>query len=336
MPRLQYLSILAEDGTMNAALEPELSTGHLLRMYRIMLLARRLGQRLRELRGKGAPGALERGLGREGAHVGAAAALAPTDWMVPVTGEVAAQLWRGAPLASLLAEEVGTGRAEGSASDVFAGTRVLHAAGLAYGFAQHGSGSVVATFLTEGTASRDEVLAAVRFAVQHRAPWALICFNTAGIVPAPRRGGAPSLLEIAAESGMSCLRADGNDVLAVHAASRCALERAGQEGMPTLVECLTYPASSHGTEGPGAMLSRGTLHDPLWRFQEHLCKKGLLTDEDVQSLERELSEQISAAIAEAGVTRDALARSVPVSGALPALRARRATIVPRAQAAHEK
>src|ERR671919_1119314 len=103
-PRFQveYLSILDSDGNLDASLEPDISPQELKRLYRAMLLGRRLDERMIRLQRQGRIGTFAPIKGQEASQLGSVFALRPTDWMVPSFRETAAMIWRGWPIEQIL------------------------------------------------------------------------------------------------------------------------------------------------------------------------------------------------------------------------------------------
>jgi pyruvate dehydrogenase E1 component alpha subunit len=99
---LEYLSILDSDGNVDSALEPELSADELKRLYRTMLLGRRLDERMVRLQRQGRIGTFAPIKGQEASQIGTVSCLRPSDWMVPSFRETAAMIWRGWPIEKLL------------------------------------------------------------------------------------------------------------------------------------------------------------------------------------------------------------------------------------------
>src|SRR5262245_11920485 len=97
-----HLSILDSDGNLDVALEPKLSPDDLKKLYRAMLLGRRLDERMLRLQRQGRLGTFAPGKGQEASQIGSAFALEPTDWLVPSFRETAAMLWRGWPIEKIL------------------------------------------------------------------------------------------------------------------------------------------------------------------------------------------------------------------------------------------
>src|SRR5205085_12446984 len=87
------------------------------------------------------------------------------------------------------------------------------------------------------------------FAAVLGAPVVLFCCNNQWAISTPlvAQTRAEALVDKAAGYGMPGIRVDGTDVLAVHAATREAVERARSGGGPTFIEAVTYRTAPHGT-----------------------------------------------------------------------------------------
>src|SRR3989304_668358 len=93
--KIEYLSILDSEGNLDTALEPAIPPDDLKRLYRAMVLGRRLDERMVRLQREGRIGPFAPIKGQEAAQIGSVFALRRTDWMVPSFRETAAMLWRG-------------------------------------------------------------------------------------------------------------------------------------------------------------------------------------------------------------------------------------------------
>jgi 2-oxoisovalerate dehydrogenase E1 component alpha subunit len=98
--------------------------------------------------------------------------------------------------------------------------------------------------------------------------------------------------------GIAGLRVDGNDALAVYAATRWAADRARANLGPTLIEMFTYRVEGHSTsDDPTAYRPQGAgakwpLGDPIERLKRHLIKTGAWDEERHQALHEELSADV--------------------------------------------
>ena len=98
---------------------------------------------------------------------------------------------------------------------------------------------------------------------------------------------------------------DGNDALAVYAATEWAAERARTNQGPTLIEHFTYRAEGHSTsDDPSQYRSAQRigvwpLGDPIVRLKQHLIALGEWDDERHAAKDVELAEMVKAAQKEA-------------------------------------
>src|SRR5262249_56715436 len=99
---VDYLSILDAEGTLDSSLDPGLPGPELKRLYRAMLLARRLDERMVRVQRQGRIGTFAAIKGQEASQLGSVAVLRPTDWVVPSFRETAGMIWRGWPIEKLL------------------------------------------------------------------------------------------------------------------------------------------------------------------------------------------------------------------------------------------
>jgi len=105
--------------------------------------------------------------------------------------------------------------------------------------------------------------------------------------------------------GIPGLRVDGNDILAVYAATRWAANRARLNLGPTLIELFTYRAEAHSTsDDPSAYRSaqerqEWPLGDPIARLKQHCIAKGIWDLERQAAMDLEVAQEVQAAQKEA-------------------------------------
>src|SRR5438128_6911529 len=334
---VEYLSILDSDGNLDTALEPKLAADDLRSLYRAMLLGRRLDERMVRLQRQGRVGTFAPIKGQEASQIGSAFTLRRSDWMVPSFRETAAMVWRGWPIDKLL--HFFAGRLEGGqpAPDqhdlpitIPVASQLPHAVGLAYAVQYRGDDAVVMTYFGDGATSEGDFHEAMNFAGVWHVPIVFVCQNNqwAISVPLKKQTHSRTIAEKALAYGLPGIQVDGNDVLAVYAAAREAIERARAGDGPTLIECVTYRLGVHTTaDDPTKYRSEAEVRewerkDPLTRFGAYLEKKTLLEP----GLEEELDAEIARAVAvfESLPPADPLTMFEHAYGELPAhLRAQR-------------
>jgi pyruvate dehydrogenase E1 component alpha subunit len=304
---VEYLSILDSDGNLDAELEPEIPPATLKALHRAMLLGRRLDERMVRLQRQGRIGTFAPIKGQEASQLGSVCTLRPTDWMVPSFRETAAMVWRGWPIEKLLMLYAGYVEGGQPAPDqhdlpvtIPVATQVPHAVGLAYAAQYRGDDAVVMVYFGDGATSEGDFHEALNFAGVWHVPVVFVCQNNqwAISVPLKKQTHSRTIAQKALAYGLPGIQVDGNDVLAVYAASKEAVDRARAGDGPTLIECVTYRLSMHTTaDDPSKYRSEEEVRawerkDPLTRFAAYLGKKNLLED----GLEAEVDAEIAEAV----------------------------------------
>jgi pyruvate dehydrogenase E1 component alpha subunit len=308
-PRFQveHLSILDSDGNLDTSLEPKLADTELKSLYRSMLLGRRLDERMVRLQRQGRIGTFAPIKGQEASQLGSAFTLRRTDWMVPSFRETAAMIWRGWPIEKLLLFFAGHLEGGQPAPDqhdlpitIPVATQLPHAVGLAYAAQYRGDDVVVMAYFGDGATSEGDFHEALNFAGVWHVPVVFLCQNNqwAISVPLKKQTHSRTIAQKALAYGLPGIQVDGNDVLAVYAAAREAVDRARAGEGPTLIECVTYRLGVHTTaDDPTKYRSEAEVamweqKDPLTRFRAYLEKRNLLQE----GLEQQVDDEIAAAI----------------------------------------
>lgn len=140
------------------------------------------------------------------------------------------------------------------------------------------AGGAVLVYLGDGAMSQGDANEAFVWAASFAAPVVFFCTNNQWAIstPAARQSPIP-LAERARGFGFPGVRVDGNDVLAVHAVTAWALERARAGAGPALVEAYTYRMGPHTSSDdptryrPAAELDQWRALDPLDRVARALA-----------------------------------------------------------------
>jgi 2-oxoisovalerate dehydrogenase E1 component alpha subunit len=188
------------------------------------------------------------------------------------------------------------------------GTQFIQAVGWAMASAIKGDTRIASAWIGDGSTAEADFHNALTFAAVYRAPvilnvvnnqWAISSFQ--GIAG----GEATTFAARGVGNGIASLRVDGNDFLAVYAASQWAIERARRNLGPTLIEWVTYRAGAHSTSDdpskyrPADDWSHFPLGDPVERLKKHLITIGAWSDAQHASLQKELETEVIAAQKEA-------------------------------------
>ena len=309
--KIEYLSILSESGELDRALEPDIPDDLLLRLFRTMLLARKFDERLLNLQRQGRIGTFPPISGQEASQLGAAAVLRPADWFVPAFRETAAEIWRGRSLESVILYNNGFNEGvdlpKGSNDlpiSVPVGSQIIHAVGLGWAARYRQSDDVAMAFFGDGATSEGDFHEGLNFAGVFQAPAIFVCQNNHWAISLPRskQTRSETLAQKALAYGMPGIQVDGNDILAVYAAAREAVDRARSGGGPTLIECVTYRMAVHTTaDDPKRYRTEEEVEpwrkrDPITRFQNYLMDKGVISEDKISGLDSEVVEEIQSAI----------------------------------------
>lgn len=308
----EMLRILDENGNVEKGLMPKMSKDQMLKAYRTMLLTRMADDKAVKLQRQGRLGAYPPSKGQEASQLGPAMALKEHDWLVWAFREMGGLLWKGVPLKTLylywMGNELGNVYPEGvraTPSVVPVGSQVPHAVGIAYASKLRGEKSVALAYFGDGATSEGEFHEGLNFAGVFRTPNVFVCQNNQFAISTRRakQTASPTIAQKALAYGFPGILVDGNDVLAMYAASKEAVERARKGEGPTLIESYTYRLSDHTTSDDWRKyrskeeVAEWERKDPLKRFRDFLTGQGILKDEE--SLLKELSEIVEKAAAEA-------------------------------------
>jgi len=115
----------------------------------------------------------------------------------------------------------------------------------------------------------------------------------------------PELYRRAAAYRMHGERVDGNDLTAVREAAGRLLRTARDERRPAVLECLTYRIRGHSVADAGKAyrtkeeIDEWRHRDPIERFGRAAIAAGLLSEDEIAQIRKEVADEISAAIREA-------------------------------------
>ncbi len=187
-------------------------------------------------------------------------------------------------------------------------TQFIQAVGWAMASAIKGDTRIASAWIGDGATAEADFHTALTFAHVYRAPVILNVVNNQWAIStfqAIAGGEATTFAARGVGCGIASLRVDGNDFLAVHAASRWAAERARSNLGPTLIEWITYRGGPHSTSDdpsryrPADDWSHFPLGDPVARLKQHLIAIGAWSDEEHQAAQKEFEAQVGAALKEA-------------------------------------
>ncbi len=314
--------VLDDDGKAIAPV-PDVPDADLRAMYRHMLLLRTMDQRMLSLQRQGRIGFYGLTTGQEASVTGSAYPLRATDWIFPALRETGVSMWRGTSVRDIVCQLIGNSgdvllgrqmpmhfsdrRVNSVAWSSVIGTQLVHAMGAAWAAKLMKTSDVMVGYIGDGGTSSSDFHAAMNFAAVKQVPVVFFCQNNqwAISVPLEAQTASSSIAIKAAAYGMSGVRVDGNDLLAVIATTREAVERARSGGGPTFVEALTFRMGGHSSSDDPTryrdpkLVETWEKRDPLARLGAWMRGRNLLTDADIETWTAELNDEISKAVTEA-------------------------------------
>jgi pyruvate dehydrogenase E1 component alpha subunit len=292
------VQLLTPEGVRTESVEydtwvEDLTNDDLLAIYEDLVVVRRFDSEATALQRQGQLGLWPPMLGQEAAQIGSARALRKDDFVFSSYRENAVAYVRGVRLEDMTRVWRGTANSgwdpfsvNMATPAVIIGAQTLHATGYAMGCQRDGVDSVAVAYFGDGATSQGDVSEAMIFAASFKAPVIFFCQNNQWAISEPV--GVQAVRPIADRApgfGIPSMRVDGNDVFAVMAAMRIALERARSGGGATFIEAVTYRMGPHTTsDDPSryedlAEREEWAAKDPILRFERHLEELELLTDE---------------------------------------------------------
>ena len=318
-----------------------LSEDDLVAMYRVILLARVLDQKIWGLNRMGKAAFVVSAQGHEGAQVGSAWALRQDarnlgttgparDPVLPYYRDLGVLLALGmSPYEILLAvfaraDDPNSGGRQmpnhwGSPDlNVISGsspiaTHLPHAAGLALAARVRRTGQVAVCYFGDGAASKGDFHETLNFAGIHQLPIVFICENNgyAISVPLAKESAVDDIAQHAHSYGFAGVIVDGNDPLDVYEATHAAIRHARRGEGPTLVECKTYRYLAHTSDDDDRTyrtpqeVEAWRKRDPLQRMKQYIIEQRLLSEAREEEIDAEVRAEVDEASRQAEAARPA-------------------------------
>jgi 2-oxoisovalerate dehydrogenase E1 component alpha subunit len=318
------IRVLDDDGQAVGPWNPRLSPDLLRRMLRSMALTRAFDERMFRAQRQGKTSFYMKCTGEEAVAVAAAFALHRDDMCFPSYRQQGILIARDWSIVDMMNQIYSNSadRLQGKQLPIMysvkdasffsisgnLATQYPQAVGWAMASAAKGDTRIAATWCGEGSTAEGDFHSACTFASVYRAPVILNVVNNQWAISSFSGFAGAESTTFAARAvgyGIAGLRVDGNDALAVYAATAWAAERARTNMGPTLIEHFTYRAEGHSTsDDPGQYRSAGEpnawpLGDPIKRLKDHLIALGEWDEERHAAQDLELAEYVKAAQKEA-------------------------------------
>jgi 2-oxoisovalerate dehydrogenase E1 component alpha subunit len=306
------IRVLDDEGVATGTWDPQLAPDVLLRGLRAMLVTRAYDERMVRMQRQGKTSFYMKSTGEEAVAVAAAFALDHADMCFPTYRQQGLLVARDWPLRDMMNQVYSNSgdRLKGRQMPVFyssreagffsisgnLGTQYSQAVGWAMGSAAMGDTRIAAAWIGDGATAEGDFHHALLFASVYRAPVLLNIVNNQWAISS-FAGFAGSEASTFASRGLAyglpSIRVDGNDFLAVYAATAWAAERARANHGATVIELVTYRADAHSTSDdpsryrPKDEASCWPLGDPIARLRQHLEALGALDDARFVAMEEE-------------------------------------------------
>ena len=319
MHHLAYglIRVLDDDGQAGGHWNPRLDGDTILAMLRAMALTRAFDERMFRAQRQGKTSFYMKSTGEEAVSVAAAFALDREDMCFPSYRQQGILIARGWPILDMMNQIYSNtaDRLQGRQLPVMYSAREAaffsisgnlttqcpQAVGWAMASAARGDTRIAASWCGEGATAEGDFHSACTFASVYRAPVVLNVVNNQWAISSFSGFAGAEETTFAARAigyGIAGLRVDGNDALAVHAATRWAADRARTNAGPTLIELFTYRVEGHSTsDDPNQYRSADEkghwpLGDPIDRLKHHAMALGIWDEDRHAAMERELAETV--------------------------------------------
>jgi len=316
--------VLDDEGTAQGPWDPRLDSDTLLTMLWHMALTRAYDERLYRAQRQGKTSFYMKCTGEEATSIAAAHALDHDDMLFPSYRQQGLLIARDWPLLDMMNQVFSNkgDRLKGRQMPIMysvrdanffsisgnLATQYPQAVGWAMASAARGDTRIAAAWCGEGSTAEGDFHSAMTFASVYRAPVILNVINNQWAISSFSGFAGAENTTFAARAvgyGMAGLRIDGNDALAVYAATLWAADRARSNHGPTLIEHFTYRAEGHSTsDDPTKYRSadestKWPLGDPIARLKQHVIALGIWDEDRHAAMDREVAEQARTAQREA-------------------------------------
>lgn len=312
--------VLDKNGEPNGDVpDPGLTRADARMFYEVMALLRAIDERGWKLQRSGRIAFWIPICGQEALQVGATHAMDREDWIFRAHREFAPWIMRGEPLALMFAQFfggagdiqkgrrlpclIGSRKIKLVSCSTQVGAYIPHGAGAGWAARLTGSDDVMLSFFGDGATSRGEFHSAMNFAGIHKPQTVFVCVNNGWAVTTPldAQTAMPDFAAKGQSYGVPGVRVDGNDPLAMYAATKKARDGAKAEGA-TLIEAVTYRLGFH-TSSDNPDLYRQDQEcalwsewDPLKRMRGYLERCAWWNDADEEDMNRRIADDIQAAV----------------------------------------
>ncbi|EEM70049.1 MULTISPECIES: 3-methyl-2-oxobutanoate dehydrogenase subunit alpha [Bacillus] len=298
-----------------------LSDEQVLEMFRTMLLARKIDERMWLLNRAGKIPFVISCQGQEAAQVGAAFALdREKDYALPYYRDMGVVLAFGMTAKELMLSGFAKAGDPNSGGRQMPGhfgqkknrivtgsspvtTQVPHAVGIALAGKMEKKDLVTFVTFGEGSSNQGDFHEGANFAGVHKLPVIFMCENNkyAISIPVEKQLACKNVSDRAIGYGMPGYTVDGNDPLAVYKAVKEAADRGRRGEGPTLIETVSYRLTAHSSDDDDRVyrdkeeVEEAKKNDSIVTFAAYLKKVGVLTEESEKQMLDEIMHIVNEA-----------------------------------------
>ncbi len=306
-----------------------LSDDDVLEMYELMLMARKIDDRMFALNRQGRVPFVVGSSGHEAVQVASAMALdRKSDWVLPYYRDMGVALAWGISVVDIFlatfakkADPMSGGRQlpnhwSDPSRRVFTqsstiGTQYPHAVGIAQGLMTRGEQAVVAVYGGEGSTSEGDWHEAMNWAGIHRLPIIFVIENNRYAISVPSTQEiAGRIADRAPGYGIPGYLIDGNDPLEVYRSMKDAVDRARAGEGPSLIEAETYRYYAHTSDDDDRLyrtkdeVDEWRRNDPVITLKQYLIEERLMSETHERAIFERIDGELSKAVAEAEGSED--------------------------------
>ncbi len=309
--------LLDENGKLSADAKnyPIPTDDQILHAFKIMVLTREADDWAVSLNRQGRMPTYPPVRGQEANTIGSIMAMNNDDWFVQAFREMGGLLLRDVPLSMQYLYYLGN--ETGSHYDIEKyhvlpvsvpiASQLPHAVGLAYAERYKGNDRAAIAFIGDGGTSEGDFHEALNFAGAWKVPVIFFVQNNQYAISVARKKQTASatIAEKAFGYGFEGIQVDGNDLFAVYAATKFAVDRARKGEGPALIEGYTYRLGAHTTaDDPTKYRENKEVEewipkDPIIRLEKYLLAKKLITKQEISALKKDSKKQAQKAFEEA-------------------------------------
>ena len=292
-----------------------------LEMYKIMLLARKIDERMWLLNRAGKIPFVISCQGQEAAQVGASFALdREIDYVAPYYRDMGVVLSFGMTTKDLMLSGFAKKEDPNSGGRQMPGhfgqkknriitgsspvtTQVPHAVGFALAAKLKNEPFVTFTTLGDGSTNQGDFHEGLNFAGVHQLPVITLVQNNklAISVPFEKQIASENIAIRAKSYGMPGILVNGNDPLDVYKAVKEARSRAVNNEGPTLIEAVTVRLTAHSSDDNDSVyrtkeeLEEARKNDCILTFKDYLLDVGVLTETVEKEIKAEITKEVNEA-----------------------------------------